>query len=90
MHSVWRKNLSYIFSIAAKVLFFHYFHGGASLGLPVGMALFVPEETLRNVFYVDVNNRHCSGCGVVDDCAEHHERLRYAHCREADSNQRRN
>ena len=68
--------LPYFFSIAPEALFFHHFHRGSSLGLPVGVALSVPEKTLRDVFHLDVDDRHRGGRGTVDDCFEHHERLR--------------
>ncbi len=67
--------LPFLFSIATKALFFHHFHGGTSLDFSSGVALFIPEKALRNVFYVDVDGGDCGGCRVVDDCFEHHERF---------------
>ena len=52
--------LPYLFSIAPEALFFHHFCGGSSLGLPVGVALFVPEKAFRNVFHLDVGDGNCA------------------------------
>ena len=59
MYAARRKSLPSLFSIAGKALFFHYFHGGSSLGLSVGVALSVPEKALRNVFHLDVGRGNC-------------------------------